>query len=282
MTHMHRITIAIAALTLLGCPSDPKKPSEDREDMTSTTPEDMGGETDAGDMREDASMREDMRPDEDASMREDMPGDITPSGRSLGRIETPWSPSDNMVEDADFVLSTESWIAFDGANAIQRVRRAFTTSAPEDRPTIGLLPMSAQPSCIIGRVKWTRASSHDASIWIKGSDVAVLALAVDLERSTPALLAYDFTETDEVHIEEGQMWKRFRGVIPPSFGWGYLQICHTSEETVWLGAPTVVASQPAPGALRVLPEPLRPANERELERHEILTRHYSEGARREE
>jgi|GEM_PF-6996551 len=274
--YAHTLTAILAASTLLGCPSDPKTPTPSEDDMSSSQPEDMSTPDAGNDMREEE--QPDMSPDEDASEDVDMPPAVMPTGRSLERITTPWTPTDNMVEDADFVLSTESWIAFDGANAIQRVRRAFTTSAPEDRPTIGLMPMSSQPSCIIGRVKWTRAAGHDASIWVRGSEVAVLALAVDLERATPALLAYDIDATDETHTVDGETWVRYRGEVPPSFGWGYLQICHTSSETVWLGAPSVTRAQPAPGLLRQLPTPLRAATEVELERHDILTRRYHEKA----
>lgn len=274
MNHTRNITTTLLASLLLGCPSDPPPPEEVTVDMPPTA-EDMGDTPpdDLSDMTE--SM--DMTTSPDATMDEDMPPVVTPSGYELVRAATPWSPSNNLVEDPNFVLSTESWIAFDGDNAIQRVRRAYTTSAPAERPTIGLMPMSSQPSCIIGRVKWTRATNHEASIWVRGSGAAIVALALDIDRITPSLQAYDIDATDETYTANGQTWTKYSGIVPSAFGWGYLQVCHSTSETVWLGAPTVLTRPPTPSALgEHSPSRSRAATEEELERHEILTRRRAE------
>ncbi|MEM1347892.1 MAG: hypothetical protein AAGI01_04990 [Myxococcota bacterium] len=182
---------------------------------------------------------------------------ITRADRQL-LTGAPSIPSpDNMVEDPNFAMSTNSWFPLDGSNTPTRVSRAFFAGAPGDRPVVGLSPSATSPTCLLGRVKWSLSGAHEASVWIGltepplSAGVEVQAFAVSLDRDPADMLAYPLTASAEgaLDSDDGRSWTRYTARVPASFGWGFLQVCASADEPALVGAPTVVPSTSSASAL---------------------------------
>jgi hypothetical protein len=171
------------------------------------------------------------------------------------------------VEDPDFSFSTRSWFAVDGLGAPQKVTRRYTSDGPEGRPYVGLEPLANRSSCVLGRVKWGRAAPQRASLWIAdGQPVEAVVFAMEVAGETAALRRYPLSPTGATHQEgDGRTWREHAAVVSPSFGWGFLQVCHSGPEVAWVGAPKAVDMGMGAGAVVRLPEG-RDATVAELDR----------------
>ncbi len=159
------------------------------------------------------------------------------------------------VEDPDFTFSTRSWFAVDSFGASQKVARRYTAEGPEGRPYVGLEPLANRSSCLLGRVKWGRAAPQRASLWLADDQAAeAVVFAMEVAGEDATLRRYPLSPTGATHQEgEARAWTEYAAVVTPSFGWGFLQVCHGGPEVAWVGAPKAVDTGDGVGAVIRLP-----------------------------
>ncbi|MEL6181867.1 MAG: hypothetical protein AAFS10_23100, partial [Myxococcota bacterium] len=75
---------------------------------------------------------------------------------------------------------------------------------------------------------------------------------------------------DQFEQADGRIWERYEGTAAhPFYGWGYLQVCSTATDIVWVGAPTVATPSDGSMALRLASQ-ARLATPAELQRIEAF------------